>query len=455
MNVTLNKTDMVNAIITIEVKKNDYAGNVENSLKDLRKTAVVPGFRTGMAPLSFISQKYGKSILVEKLNDLVSQALSDYIKDNSLPIFGEPLPSEKQAQIDFDKQEDFTFSFDIGLAPEIEDIPLTKDDKLPYYLIQVSNEILDNQIELIKSEYGNRDSVEDVEDNDIVKGSIIELDENGEPKADGINAEDAIFLPKYMKNEEEKAKFIKAKLHSTLIFNPSKAYEDDEVELASFLDIKKEEVKNHTGDFSFVITEILRFKPAELNQELFDKVFTPGTVNSEEIFREEVKKKIEYQLSLESNSMLVLDMRKLLEEKASSLQLPDAFIKRWMLVADPKLTPESVEDEYANNFNLLKSHLANEYLLKKNNIKVDESEIQEYAKQLTRAQFMESGLRGITDDIVEKYSQELLNKEDIHRSLKNRIGENKLKDAVKNQVTLEPKEITIDEFHEIINQIKK
>jgi len=450
MNVTLNKADSVNATITINVEKADYESKVEDSLKDLRRNAVIPGFRKGMVPPSFLSQKYGKSILAEELNKLVSQSLTDYIKDNKLAVLGEPLPDEKQDPIDFDKQEDFTFSFELGLAPTI-DICLTKEDRMPYYRIQVTDDMIDKQIEHFKAQNGGHELVEDIEDNDLVKGNIVELDENGEPLTNGIHSENVILLPKFIKNEEEKAKFNDAKPHSTVIFNPHQAYDGDERELVSFLNIKKEEVKNHTGNFSFEITEISRFKAGELNQELFDKVFEPGTVTSEEMFREKIKEELEKQLIPESDYKFIIDAQKLLQEKAADLQFPDDFLKRWLLASDSKRTPESVEEDFPKILNDLKFHLIKERLIEENNITIADGELEEYAKQATRAQFAQYGIQNVPDDLLEKYADDMLKKKESYRSLGEKIFEDKLIKVLKEQVTLEPQEITMEDFQKMFN----
>ena len=451
MNVTLNKTDSVNATIKIEVAKADYVNEVENSLKDLRKNAVLPGFRKGMVPPSFLRQKYGISILVEEINKIVSQTLSDYIKENDLKILGEPLPAEGQETIDFDKQEDFEFTFDIGLSPEIN-VKLTKDDKMPYYQIQVNEEMMEKQIEYFKNQFGSHGSVEEIDDKDLVKGILKELDENGEPKENGISVDNAVLLPVYFKNEDEKVKFIGAKLNSTIVFNPFKAYDGSEVELASFLNVKKEEVKNYTGDFSYEINNISRFKAAEINQELFDKVFEPGTVNSEESFRERVKADLTKQLAPEGDYKFILDAMKFLEERTADAQLPDAFLKRWLLASDEKRTPESIEEEYSKITKEVKFHIIKEQLIEENEITIEEGELQEYARQMTRAQFAQYGMSNVPDDLLEKYSQEMLKKKETYRSLGDKVFEDKLIKILKEQMTLEPKEISIDEFKELVNK---
>ena len=448
MNVTLNKTDAVNAVITVEVEKADYAKEVENSLKDLRKNAVIAGFRKGMVPVSFLRQKYGKSLLAEELNKLVSKTLSDYIPKNIPNILGEPLPPEKQDPIDFDNREDFVFTFDIGLSPAI-DVRLTKDDTIPYYLIQVSDEMIDKQIENLKAQYGSHEKMDDVEDNDLVKGRLIELDENGEPKPGGISIENAVLIPKFMKEEEEKTKFLNAKLHSTIIFNPYKAYEGNESELASFLHIKKEEAKNYTGDFSFEILEITRYKTADLNRELFDIVFEPGTVNSEESFRKKLKEGMALQLVPESDYRFILDARKLLEEKASNLQFPDTFLKRWLLASNSKRTPESVEEEYPKIRKNLTFQLIRKHLMEENGITVEENELHEYARRSAIAQFAQYGMPPITEDSLEKYCEEMLKKEETYRALVDKAVEDKLLKIWKKQVKLEFREITIEEFQKL------
>jgi len=449
MNVTLNKTDSVNATITVDITKTDYVNEVENSLKDLRKNAVIPGFRKGMAPSSFLRQKYGKSILVEEINKVVSKNLFDYIKENDLKVLGEPLPSEEQEKIDFDKQEDFKFIFDIGLSPEIA-VKLSKKDNIPYYRIQASEEIINQQIEQMLYQFGGHVEVEEVEENDMVKGNLVELDENGEPKENGISFESGVLIPKYIKAEDEKVKFINTKLNNKVIFNPYKAYEGNEPELSSLLKIKKEEINDHTGDFSLEIKEITRYKKAEVNQELFDKAFEQGTVDSEAVFREKVKEDIDKQLSPESDYKFIIEVLDYLEEKTSKVQLPDAFLKRWLLASDEKRTPESVEEDYPKIIKDLKFHLIKEHLIEENKLTIEEGELQEYAKRFTRAQFAQYGMANIPDDLLEKYSQEMLNKKETYRSIGDKIFEDKLIVLLKEQVTLNIKDVTMDEFKELI-----
>jgi len=449
MNITLNKTDSVNAVITIEVEKADYVTEVENSLKDLRKNAVVDGFRKGMVPPSFIRQKYGKAILFEEINKLISKKLSDYIQENKPDFLGDPLPSENQKPIDFDKQEDFVFTFDIGLSPKI-DVKLTKDDQMPYYQIQITEEMIEKQIENFKSQFGSHEMVDDVEEKDLIKGNLVELDESGNPKENGMNRENVVLMPLYIKNNEEKAKFLNSKPQTSIVFNPHLAYEGNEAEISSLLNIKKDELNNHSGDFSFEITEISRYKPAELNQDLFDKIFGPGIIDSDTMFRNRIKENLKQQLSFESDYKFFIDIRKLLEEKVSGIQLPDAYLKRWLLNSDKKRTPESIEEEYPEIIKELRFHLIKEHLIEENEITIEENDLQEYAKQLTKVQFSQYGMYNISDDSLNNYAQEMLKKQETYKALGDKIFEDKLIKILKEQVTLEPNEISAEEFRKMI-----
>jgi trigger factor len=452
MNVTLKNTDSVNAAITIEIAKADYEKEVENGLKELRRNANIPGFRKGMVPVSRIRSLYGKSILVEEINKLVSGKLYDYIKEKDLKILGEPLPALGEVKpLDFDSQEDYEFTFDIGLAPEI-DIKLTKDDKLTYYKIAASDDMLNRQLESFKSSFGSYEKVEDIKERDMVKGHLLELDETGAAKTDGLNDENAVLMPSYIKDEGEKAKFLEAKLNTILVFNPYKAYEGNEAELSSFLKVKKEEVVNYQNDFSFEIKEISRHTEAELNQELFDKVLGPGVADSEVSFLKKVKSNIEKQLLPESDYKFILDAKKALLEKATDLQFPDEFLKRWLLVSNPDRTAESFEEDYPKIIEDLKYHLIEEQLIKDNGLTVEDAEIKEASENAIRAQFAAYGMSDVPAQLLENYSQEQLKKEDTVRNLISKVLETKLIKVLKEQATVKNKKTTVEDFQKMFEK---
>ncbi len=446
MNIELKNIDPVNAIVKIGIEKNDYAEQVEKSLKDIRQKASIPGFRKGMVPMGLVKKMYGKSAEVEEINKLVSSQLYNYIKEKELNILGEPLPNEtEQPEINFDTQENFTFCFDLGLAPEMS-VKLTKKDKLPYYTIAVSEETIDQQITSFRANYGSYSQSEEVEGKDMVKGLLTELNEEGAVKEQGICHDSAVLMPFYMKSEAEKAQFMGAKKGAVLTFNPYAAYEGNAAELASFLKITKEEIENHKGNFTLEIQEITRYAEAELNTELFDKIFEPGTVTTEKEFRTKVKEMIGAQYAPDSDYKFLLDAKQFLEKKTGDVQFPDAFLKRWMLASNKDRTAESIEEDYPLIIADLKFHLVKENVAKENNFQIDDNEIVESAKKAVRAQFAQYGMANVPADLLEEYAKNMLKQEKSVRSLFDRVMEDKLIHWIKENVTLDSKEVTVDEF---------
>ncbi|MDR0733689.1 MAG: trigger factor [Dysgonamonadaceae bacterium] len=445
MTITLNRIDAVNATITIDIVKEDYASEVEKRIKNLRKTTIIPGFRKGMAPLFRIRQIYEKPILVEELDKLVGNQLNAYIQEENLNLLGNPLPSDDEQQTDLDK-ENYSFIFDVGLMPQIE-IKLSKKDKVPYYSIEVSDEVIDKQINEFKISYGSYENAAETEEKDVVKGALTELDENDEPKPDGLRHEEAVLMPEYIKNEEEKAKLLGAKMDTAIVFNPHKAYEGNTTEISSFLNINKDEVENYTGNFSLKIKEILRHKNAEINQELFDKVFEPGTVTTEEAFREKIKEAVVKGLIPNCNARFLIDACKYIEKKVGELKFPETFLKRQLQTVSPSEdTQETVEAEIPKIIEQLKSQLIKDRLAKDYKIEIEEADILNTAKHVAREQFARYGFGNVSEDILKNYIKDMLNKEETVRFLVNMSMDEKLIDLLKEQFTLETKTITWEEF---------
>lgn len=445
MNVLLNKIDPVNAVIKIEVEKTDYQEKVEKSLRTYRAKASIPGFRKGMAPLGMLKKMHGKAILVEELNKLISDQLYNYIKENNLNILGEPLPHEGEKEIDLDNQENFEFSYDIALAPEFS-ISLTKRDKVPYYTVIVDDEMVDKQITSYRSSYGTYKDADTVEAKDMLKGTLVECDENGNPKNSGLVVENAVLMPSYIKNEEEQTKFIGAAKNSVVTFNPSKAYEGADVEMASLLKIKKDEVAQYPGNFNFEILEITRYTEADLNQELFDRVLGANVVTDEEAFKAKVKELIAQQFTADSDYKFMLDVRALLEKKVGNLTFPDAFLKRWMLATQKDKTSEAIDAEYPNTIKELQFHLIKEQLIKNSGVKLEEDDLKAQARKAVKMQFAQYGMMTVPEDVLENYATEMLKKKESVRNLVNAALEEKLTEWLKNQIKLDPKEITYDDF---------
>lgn len=446
MNVSLTNVDSVNAIMQISISKTDYQEKVDSALKNFRKKANIPGFRPGTVPIGMVKKMYGKSILAEEVNKLVSEGLYNYIQENKINVLGEPLPNiEKQQPIDFAVEGDFDFYFDIALAPEIK-LSLTKKDKITYYKIDTNEELVDKQIESYKANYGKYETVnEGAKATDLIKGTIVELD-NGKAKADGITVEAGVVMASYMKDAEEQAKFTDVKPGDVVIFNPGKAYEGNEAEIASLLHIEKSNVEAISPEFSFTVTEITRYKEAELDTELFDKVFGEGNVKTEAEFKEKVKETIAQQFTPDSDYKFLLDAKELLEKKVGKLEFPDAFLKRWLLATGKERTAESIDEEYPKIIQDLTFHLIKEQIAKDKDLKIENEDVKAIAMQAARAQFAQYGMMGLPDEMVENYANDMLKNQDNARNLVDRAMENKIIESLKATLGVTEKEISLDEF---------
>ena len=447
MNISRKDIDQNNVVITISIAKEDYAEKVEKALRDYRKKANMPGFRPGMVPLVLIKKMYGKAVKAEEINNVVSEKLVSYIEENDLPILGQPLPSEtEQPEYDFDTQEEFDFHFDIGLAPAFE-VELNGKDKVNYYEIAVSDEMIDNQVKSYTSRYGKYEQADTVEEKDMVKGLVVEL-ENGVEKADGIRAEDAVLTPAYMKDDEQKALFVGKSKGDKVVFNPMKAYEN-ETEISSLLKIKKEEVNGLTSDFQIEISGITRYNDGEVNQELFDKVFGEGVVNSVEDFRVKITESIKDSLKADSEYKFNIDARQMFVDKYKGLEFPEAFLKRWLLSNNEEMTAEKVEEDYPKMIEDLVWHLTKDKIAKANEIKVELPDVEEYAKKVAKAQFAQYGMVGMGDDIIENYAKDMMKQEETVRNFIDRAAEEKVLAAVRENVKLNKKEISIEDFNKL------
>ena len=445
MNVSLINNDSVRGIIKLEIVKSDYEGAVEKELRHLRQKANYPGFRKGMVPMNMIKKMYGKHVLVDEVNKIVGENLFKYIRENNLNILGEPLASEAEpSHVDFDTQEDFVFNFDVALAPEIN-ITLSKDDVLPYYQVKIDEDLLNKQVEAYTANFGTYEKVEDAEEKDLVKGTIAEL-ENGTPKEGGIVVENAVLMPQYIKDEAEKAKFIGAKVNSVVVFNPNKAFEGAEAEISGLLHVDKEKVAELTGDFSFEIKEITRHKNAELNQELYDKVFGENVVTSEEEFKQKIREALAEQFEPQSDFKFLTDARDVLIQKAGELKFADDILKRWLLVANEKNTAENIEKNYDQIIKDLTFHLIRQKLVSDNDLKSSDEEIEEFATRVAKAQFAQYGMLSVPEDVLSNYAKNMLKNKQTLENILERTAEEKLAKWLREQITTDVKEISTEEF---------
>lgn len=449
MKISFENPDKVNGLLTLTVEEADYKENVEKTLKNYRKKANVPGFRPGMVPMGMIKRQFGTTAKVDEINKLLGEQIYKYVKDNNIQMLGEPLPSDKQEPVDMEKDAPYTFMFDIAVAPEFK-AELTGDDTIDYYTITVDDKIIDQQIDVFASRAGHYDKVEDYQANDMLKGDIRELDENGNTKEGGITVEGAVLMPEYIKVEDQKKLFDGAKLGDIITFNPKKAYPESDIEVSSLLKMKKEEVADLTADFSYQITEISRYVKAEVNQELFDQVYGKDVIKDEKDFREKIAEGLKAQFAVDSDFKFIQDVRKYLVDKVGALTYPDALLKRIMLNNNKDKGEEYVEKNYEQSIKELTWHLIKEQLVKANGIKIEDADIEETAKEAAKAQFAQYGMNNIPEEYIENYAKDMLKKREYIDSFVDRSIDRKLTEILKNVVKLENKTATLEEFNKMM-----
>ena len=442
--------DEVNVVLTINIAKSDYQDKMAQTLKDYRKKANVPGFRPGMVPTSLLKKMYGKAILVDEVNKAVSDGLYNYIKDNKMEVLGEPLPSKDQPENDFSDENDYTFKFDVALAPEFN-ISLTAKDKMKFYEITPDEKMIEGQIKSYTGRFGTYEQVDVVEADDMVKGNIVEMSGKKE-KEDGVKVENAVLTAVYMKDEKIKKQFIGAKKGDSIVFNPSKAYDGNEAELASLLRIKKEDVNGFSSDVKITIEGITRYKEAEINQELFDKAFGKDAVKSEEEFKAKITDGLKENLAVESQFKFADDVKALIAKKMDKLTFPVDFLKRWVLETNEKMTAEELDKNFDQMLSDLKWQLAKDKIAKENEVKIEQADIENYAKKVAKMQFAQYGMMNTPEDILENYSKDMLKNKDTARNIFERVSEEKVIEAVKNKVAVENKSVTIEEFNKLFEK---
>ena len=447
MNIVRKDLDPTNANITISIEKSDYEAKVDKTLREYRKKSNIPGFRPGMVPLNLLKKMYGKSILAEEINNILSEGLYNYIKDNNIDLLGEPLPNEtEQKEIDFDNQESFEFVFDIALPPAFE-VELTKKDKIKYYQITPDDTMIENQVKSYAGRFGKYEQEETVEEQDMLKGLLVEL-ENGEEKADGIRVENAVLTPAYMKDEAIKTVFVGAKKEGEVIFNPKQAYEN-EAEVASLLKMKKEEVENLTSDFKYTIQALHAITKRRLIKIYLTKSSVRVRLNPKRNSKKNQRKYCKNLLQ-DSNYKFGLDVREFLV-KNTKICLSGCFLKRWLLRTNKDMTEERVEADYPKMKEDLTWQLIRNKIAKAHDVKIEKKTLK-HMQKIARSQFAQYGIPNADDQMIEPYVQEMLQNENQLNAIIDRVTENKVVDIIKEAVKLDVKEVSIEEFNKMFEK---
>lgn len=450
MNVSLEKTDDVTGKLTVKLEKADYADNVEKALKNLRQKANMPGFRPGMVPMGMIKKMYGNEVKAEEINKTLSAAVNNYIKEQKLQLLADPLISENQKELDIVGAEEFEFAFDLGLAPQVA-VELTDKDEIPYYDIQVDDKTVDSQVENYRRQGGKNIEADVYDgDNDLLRGTLVELSDDGSEKADGLKVEKASLMPKFFSNDEQKALFKDAKKNEDIVFNVSKAYDGKESEVASLLKIQKEDVANHAGNFKFNIAEISRFQMAEINQDLFDFVFGKDTIKSEEEFRNRIKSDIETAYSHDSDYKFLMDLRDYADKKAGEIKFPEEILKRFLLNnAKKEEDKKNIDDILKRYISELRWNLVRTRLADNAKVKIDDKAVKDTAREIVQIQFAQYGINSVPTETLDKYADEMLKDENQQDNIISRSIDKAITEAYKSIVKLEHKKVSIEEFNKM------
>ena len=445
MKIDYAKVNDVIGEITMVVEESDYADKVKKQLKEIGKKHAEPGFRPGHVPAGLIEKKYGKAVKYDEINRLVGEAIFDYIKENKINVLGNPIPDKANA-INDDVKE-FTLKFKVGVAPEFE-VKIDKDLHIPYYNIKVTDEMVDRQDEALRRRFGKQEPGEEVDATALVKGVITELNEDGTVKDGGVVVENGIVAPQYFKSEDQRNLFVGKHVGDSVVFNPAATCESNPTEMASLLNLPKEEAEKHQGDFRFDIKEIIVLKPAELNEEFFKEAFGDN-VKDENEYRDAVRKMIESSLTGDQNYRFTIDAEKAIRKEVGDIELPDEVLKEFLISQNEALNEENIDKEYDQIRSQLIWDLEKDKMLNALEIKVEEADLQNTARLMARNQFAQYGMTNVPDDAVEHYAEEILKDEKARNTIYRQTSDMKLFNAIRAAVSLDEKEVSVDEFNEL------
>lgn len=445
MEIEYKKLNDVTGEIVMSINEKDYADRVKKQLKEIGKKHAEPGFRPGHVPAGILEKKYGKAVKYDEINKLVGEAIYDYIRENNINVLGNPIP-DKDNEVN-DDATDFTFKFKVGVAPDFE-IKVDKDLHIPYYKIEITDEMTQRQDEALRRRFGKQVPGDEVDATALVKGVITELNEDGTVKEGGVVVENGIVAPQYFKNDDQCALFIGKHVGDSLVFNPAATCDANLTELSSMLNVSKEDADKYKGDFRFDIKEIIVLKPAELNEEFFKEAFG-DSVKDEAEYHEAVKKMIEASLTGDQNYRFTIDAEKAISDKVGDIELPDEVLKDFLISQNENLNAENIDKEYVQIRKQLVWDLEKDKIVNEFGIKVEPEDLLNTARMLARNQFAQYGMANVPDDAVEHYAQEILKDDKAKSQVYHQTSDMKLFSAIRNAVTLDEKNVTVEEFNKL------
>lgn len=449
MQVTLEKNNDLDAIIKVQVVEADYAEKVDKDLRELGRTRQIPGFRKGHVSIEHLRRLFGRDVKANVLNDEVFKAVLDYLRDNKIDILGEPLPKAVE-EINL-TQKDYTFEYEVGIAPKL-DIEVNKEIKVPYDIIEVDSKMLEEQDKALRARFGSQEPGEEADATALVKGAIMQLDADGNvmTSEDAIQVVAGIVSPQHFASKEETDKFLGKKVGDKVVFNPAKAEGDNKVALASMLNVDKEKVEGLTSDFEMAISEIIVLKPAEHNEEFFKAVFNQDDIKTEEQYNDALKALIARELAPNSDYKFNHDVQKALVEKFGNFELPGEFLKKWLQTRNSEITAEDAAKEYDTMLPSIKWELIKGEIARKQDIKVDNDDLLNFAKGVAARQFAQYGMMNMSDDVIADYAKRMLEDQKFARQIHEQASDMKLFNALRALVDVEEKTVTLDEFKKLV-----
>ncbi len=450
MKITRENADKVTAIIKVSIEKSDYEKNVADKLREYRQKMALPGFRPGKVPGSLIQKRFGKAVLAEEVNQLLSQNLMNYLRDEKLHIIGDPLPNnDLQKPIDFDVQEDFEFIFDIAISPEI-DLTIDKSHTVEYYRIKLDDKMVDDNIDQIRSQFGKTAEADSVTADSYVRGNYVELSDDGTEKEEGIRAENVLVSIDLIKDDTIKSLFIGKASGDVVTFDPVVAF-NDRHEVGHMLNISHEAAETLNSNFTYTLTGIESFSKAEVNEDLFKLAFgNDSAIETEEQFRQKISENLSASLDTSSMQRFEIDAKTALLNLVP-VELPEKFLKRWLKESNSELDDAKIETDFEDFSRDLKWQLIKNHLINQQKLEVSEDETFDLAKNIALSQYQQYGIYSIADEHLASFATRILEKQEDRERIVNRLFETKVFELIRDNVNLAEKEVTTDEFRALYN----
>ena len=444
MNVKFDKVDNVNGVLTVSLLKEDCKVEVKKELAELGRRRPLKGFRPGHVPAQLLQKMFGGEVLSKVVDRKVSGALFEYLRDNDLNVLGEPV-LDKDTNVDLNTQEEYVFKFNIGIAPEI-DVTIDNELTVPYYKIKVTDEMVADHDMQYRQRYGHQVTGEEVDEEALVRGTVAELNEDGTVKEGGITFDRAVLSPHHIHDAEQKALFIGKKMHEEVVYNPAKATDNSAVQMASQLNISKEQAADLKSDFRFHIDDILVNKPADYDEDLFDNVLGSGQATTKEEYLEKLREVVQAQFTSDSNYRFSIDSRAAVEKMVGDVELPDDILKQY-LQAREQATAEDIEKRYAATRRDIVWMLIRDKIRDQFDVKVTEEDKMRLTRMLIAQQYAQYGMTNLPEQVLDSAATDYLKDEKRSAEIEDNCLQDKIYQAIRDHVTLDEKEVTVDEFN--------